>query len=192
MDASASISLLNRPGKFDVGIHSLDIAPFLPGSRVTGIFDVDAHADGSGTDPAKWQGSAVIQTSDLTLEGNAVTIPEPVHIDLARGALTLQPFRIRAGEPLDLSAKGTLQLATRQVDAELTGNSDLSLLSVLAPELQGTGSLQLALRVTGPGTAPPCLRGRSAPPARCCGFPGIRLRWKIFRWTRPSMRTGSR
>ena len=151
---SAAIPVEKGAGKIQVSMRQLDISTFLPQGAAAGSIDLDVTAEGFGVKPRDWNGTATANLSDITLQENTIHFDKPVRLDLSAGVLTLAPFEMNAAGLLHLEGGGSIRLSTNELNAELKGSGDLSLLSDFVPQLQANGPVEISLTASGTTAAP--------------------------------------
>ncbi len=147
--ASASIDIRALP-------ISLLLANYLPrgGPRFGGQTEIHATLHGPLSAPARLEAHADIPTLSLGYKSAEISSVRPIQIDYRNGSVTLQPAEMK-GNGTDLNLRGSLPInSVEPMDVSAKGTLDLSSLDRLTPDLATSGRVELDISARGAFTHP--------------------------------------
>jgi translocation and assembly module TamB len=124
-----------------------------------GQAELHATLKGPLKDKSKIQAHLSIPVLKASYQSLQIGIIEPIRADYADSSVTLQPADIR-GTGTSLHVQGRLPLGGNEtLTLSAKGSVDVHILKIIAPDLEGSGTVDLDLRTAG-STANPAIQGQ--------------------------------
>ncbi|MGA7292685.1 MAG: translocation/assembly module TamB domain-containing protein [Terriglobales bacterium] len=152
------------PADLTLAFHRIDadwfLGTYLPG-KITGHSPLDGTIQVRGPlrSPRDLKAVAELQTFSAEVEHVQVQNVTPIRLEVADEKLLVEDFHL-AGSGTDFTAHGTAQLSgSRELDLQLDGTVNMTLLQSLNPKILARGNLGVNLTAVGP-LSRPVLQGR--------------------------------
>lgn len=142
--ASASVDIRGLP-------ISLLLANYLPrgGPRFGGQTEIHATIRGPLTTPARLEAHVDIPTLSVGYKSAEVSSVRPIQLDYRNGNITLQPTEMK-GSGTDLNLRGNVPIKSAEpMDVSARGTLDLASLNGLTPDLAASGRVELDISARG-------------------------------------------
>ncbi|MBI4476695.1 MAG: translocation/assembly module TamB domain-containing protein [Acidobacteria bacterium] len=132
------------------------VLPDTARSSIAGAANITAHIQAETLDLQDVKGDIDIETDRWSIQGVAFEPLRPPRFTLGAGRLRVESFEWRMVERPEnrLALAGGVDLVSNQLDARITGQTDLRLLGAIVPDVNTFGDATLDLALTGASNAP--------------------------------------
>ncbi len=154
LSLDGTVPLKDSEGSLQLALKSFPVGALADKADVTGAISIKMDARGHGKNPTDWTADLYVTPENLRIQEAEVRVPEPVHVRLADGAVSLQRTRIDAGEMLTLTAEGNADLRNGDLKADIQSEGELAILNTFLSDLQASGKMSADVRISGTMTQP--------------------------------------
>ena len=151
---NGALSMLEGPGSLHMRLDSFPVSTLKPGTELSGAVSVAVDATGTGLKLNAWNGLVTVHPQEMKIRGMQVESPSPIQVKVGQGMVELLPFRVKAGDLLDMAAEAKLNLEKGEIQGKVDTVAELAILTGLVQDVQASGKLTAKMSVTGKWTSP--------------------------------------